>query len=75
MAGEHQHPFRVGCKDLEGRRRTSKDVLSSRITTGASPQPVFDCLWLLFTKGTQWVCGGVKEIGVGKKWRDQAYGA
>ncbi len=26
---------------------------------------MFDCLRLLFTKGTQRVCGGVEEIGVG----------
>ncbi len=30
----------------------------------ASPQPVFGCLRLLFTKATQWVCRGVDEIGV-----------
>ncbi len=28
---------------------------------GACPQPVR----LFFTKGTQWVCGGVEQIGVG----------
>ncbi len=28
----------------------------------APPQPVFDCLRLLFTNGTQEVCGGVEEI-------------
>ncbi len=27
-------------------------------------QPVFDRLRLLFVKGTQWVYGGVEEIGV-----------
>ncbi len=26
---------------------------------------MFDCLRLLFAKGTQWVCGGVEVIGVG----------
>ncbi len=30
----------------------------------ASPQPVFGCLRLLFTKATQWVSRGVDEIGV-----------
>ncbi len=30
-----------------------------------APQPVLDYVRLLFTKGTQWVCGGVEEIGVG----------
>ncbi len=50
----------VGGKDLEGQRRTSKDVLSSRIEPEGSPQ-MFDCLLLLFTKGAQWV----DEIGVG----------
>ncbi len=29
---------------------------------GAYPQPVVDCLRLLFTKGTQWVRGGVREL-------------
>ncbi len=41
--------LRVG----EGGGGTSKDVLSRRIMPGASPQPVFDCLGLLFTKGVQ----------------------
>ncbi len=39
---------------------------------GASPQPVFDCLWRLFTMGTQWVCGGVEEIGVDFQQRSVA---
>ncbi len=30
----------------------------------ASPQPVIDCLRLLFTKGTHWVCGEAEQIGV-----------
>ncbi len=38
--------------------------MSRRTEPRASPQPVFDCLGLLFAKGTQWVCGGVEEIGV-----------
>ncbi len=30
---------------------------------------MFDCLWLPVTKGIQWVCGGVEEIGVGfQQW-------
>ncbi len=61
---ERQHPFRVGGKYLEGWTRTSKGVLSSCIEPWAPPQPVFNCLQLLFTKGTQRVCGGAKEIGV-----------
>ncbi len=28
---------------------------------------MFDRLWLLFAKGTQGVCGGVEEIGVGSQ--------
>ncbi len=36
--------------------------MSGRIAPGASPQTVLDCMWLLFTKGTQWVCGGVEDI-------------
>ncbi len=55
--------------DLEGKRRTSKGVLSRRIEPGASPQLVFDCRRLLFTKRTQWVCGDVEEIGVGFQQR------
>ncbi len=38
-----------------------KNVLSRYIRPGASLQPAFDYLWLLFAKGTQWVCGGVQE--------------
>ncbi len=53
-------------------RRTSKGVLSSCVECGASPQPVFDFLRLLFTKGTQWVCGGVDEISVGFHQRSLA---
>ncbi len=34
---ERQHPFRVGGKDLEGWRRTSKYVLSSCIEPGTPP--------------------------------------
>ncbi len=30
---------------------------------------MFDRLWLLFAKGTQGVCGGVEEIGVGFQQR------
>ncbi len=59
---ELQHPFRVSGKDLEERRRTSKDILSSCIEPGASPQSVFGCLRLLFTKGTQWVRGGSTRL-------------
>ncbi len=69
---EREHPFGVGSKDLEGWRRTSKGVLSSCIEPGASLQPVFDCLRLLFAKGTQWVCGRVKEIYVGFQQRSVA---
>ncbi len=52
---------RVGGKDLEGWRRTSKDVLSSPIDPWAPPQPVFDCRWLLFIKGTQGVWPGLRR--------------
>ncbi len=49
-----------------------KNVLSRYIRPGASPQSVFDCLWLLFAKGTQWVCGGVQErTGTGSKARKE----
>ncbi len=30
---------------------------------------MLDGLWLLFAKGTRWVCGGVEEIGVGFQQR------
>ncbi len=69
---EHQHAFRVSGKDLEWWIRTSKDVLPDCIEPGALPQPVFDCLWLPFTKGTQGVCEGVEEIGVGFQQRSVA---
>ncbi len=46
---ERQHPFRIGGKDLEGWRRTSKDVLFRSIEPWAPSQRV---------------CGGVEEIGV-----------
>ncbi len=36
---------------------------------GACLQLVFYCLWFLFTKGTQWVCREVDEIGVGFQQR------
>ncbi len=61
---ERQHPIGVGSKNFEGRRRTSKDVLSRRFQPGASPRPVFDFLGLLFAKETQLVCVEVEEIGV-----------
>ncbi len=48
---------------------TSKDVLTSCIEPGASPQQVFECLRPLFTKRTQGACGGVEEIGVGFQQR------
>ncbi len=59
------------CKRQQrGWRRTSKDVLSRRIVSKASPQLVIDYLRLLFTKGTQRVCGGVEGIGRGfQQWR------
>ncbi len=38
----------------------------------ASTQSVFDCLWLVFTKGTQGVCRGVEEIGAGFQQRSVA---
>ncbi len=59
--------WRVALDDegSDGRGRTSKDVLSRRIEPCASPQSVFDCLRLLFAKGTQGVCRGVNAIGVG----------
>ncbi len=60
---EHHHPSRVDGKDLEGRRRTSKYVLSRRIEPGASPQLVFTYLRLLSPKKAQWACGGVEDIG------------
>ncbi len=45
-----------------------KNVLSRYIRPGA----VFDYLWLLFAKGTQWVCGGVQErTGTGLKARKE----
>ncbi len=37
--------------------RHSKDVLSRLVEPGASTQPAFDGLGLLFAKETQWVCG------------------
>ncbi len=40
-------------------------MLSRSIDPGAFSQPVFDCLWLLFKKGTQLVCEGVEKIWVG----------
>ncbi len=40
------------------------NVLPRRIKSGASPQPVFNCLRLPYAKGTLWFCGGVEEIGV-----------
>ncbi len=66
---ERQNPSRVGGKDLEERTRTSKDVLSSHIEPEASPQSVFAWLRIIFTKGIQWVCGGVEQIGVGLQQR------
>ncbi len=51
VACEHQHPFGEGGKDLEG----GENVFSRYIEPGASPQLVFDCLRLLFARGTQWV--------------------
>ncbi len=53
---------RVGGKDLKGWRRASKDVLPSCIEPRSSPQPVFVYLRLLFTKRTQWVCGGSRRL-------------
>ncbi len=60
---DSQHPFKVVSKDREVWKRTSKDVLSSCV------KPVFNCLWLLFAKGTQGVCGGFEEMCVGlQQW-------
>ncbi len=57
-------------KSGEGLSKLSSD--SSRIEPGASPQPEFDCLRLLFAKWTQGVCGGVEEIGIGFQQRNVA---
>ncbi len=61
---EGEHPFWVGSKDLEGFRRTSKDVFSCYIEPGEPLQPVSDCSWFLIAKRVYWVCGGVEDIGV-----------
>ncbi len=58
-------PFRTGVNDMEWWKRTSKHGLFYRIDPGASPRPVFHYLRFLLAKGTQWVCGGVEETGVG----------
>ncbi len=54
----------TGGKGIDGRTNTSKNALSSRIEPGPFPQPVFDCLRLLFTKKTQRVCGGAENINL-----------
>ncbi len=56
---ECQYPSVVGCKDLDERGRIPEDF-----EPGASPQPVFHCLQLLFAKGAQWVCERVEWISV-----------
>ncbi len=54
-------------RTLRGREELEK--MSSCNEPGASTQPVVDCLRFLFVKGTQGVCGGVEEIGVGFQQR------
>ncbi len=49
--------------NFDGRERASENALCCRSKPGASLQPVLDYLRLLFTKETQWVCGGVDELG------------
>ncbi len=45
--------------NLRGGEGLPKVFMFSCVEPGATPQPVFDCLRHLLTKGTQWVCGGV----------------
>ncbi len=47
---ERQHLFGGGREASEGGQRTTKGVLPETIEVGASLQPVFECLRLLFAQ-------------------------